>query len=135
MFDWVIYRLLKMTLRKCKYRNCYNAQLFVFLLKSVIQKQSLRAALSKGVLKIFAKFTGKYLCQSLGFIKREALARCCFPLNFPKFLRTVFLQNTSDGCFQLLLWKNNCSSQHSIWSIFWLKGFKVGRRVHTLSVK
>ena len=55
----------------------------------------------KGVLKNFAKFTGKHLCQSLFFNKvsglrpetllKERLSRRCFPMNFAKFLRTPFL--------------------------------------------
>ena len=59
----------------------------------------------KGVLKNFAKFTGKHLCQSLFFnkvaglrpvtlLKRRPWHRC-FPVNFAKFLRIPFLQNTS----------------------------------------
>ena len=50
----------------------------------------------KGVLKKFAKFTGKHLCQSLLFnnpatlLKKRLLHRC-FPVNFTKFLRTPFL--------------------------------------------
>ena len=47
----------------------------------------------KGVLRNFAKVTGKNLCQSL-FIKKR-LWHSCFPVNFAKFLRTPFLQNTS----------------------------------------
>ena len=47
----------------------------------------------KGVLRNFAKFKGKYLCQSLFFIKRPW--HSCFPVNFEKFLRTPLLQNTS----------------------------------------
>ena len=63
----------------------------------------------KGVLKNFAKFTGKQLRHSLFFNKvaglrpatllRKRLWHSCFPLNFAKFLRTPFLQNTSGGCF------------------------------------
>ena len=44
---------------------------------------------NKGVLRNFAKFTGKHLCQSL-FIKKETLAQC-FHVNFAKYLRTSFL--------------------------------------------
>ena len=56
-------------------------------------------------LKNFTKFTGKYLCQSLFFDKvaglrpatllKKRLWHRCFPVNFVKFLRTSFLQNTS----------------------------------------
>ena len=47
--------------------------------------------LGKGVLRNFAKFRGKYLCQSL----KKRLWYKCFPVNFAKFLRTYFSQNTS----------------------------------------
>ena len=53
----------------------------------------------KDVLRNFAKFTGKHLCQSLffnkvasgafNFIKKETLAQV-FTVNFSKFLRTYF---------------------------------------------
>ena len=58
-----------------------------------------------GVLKNFTKFTGKHLCQSLFLNKvaglrpatllKKRLWHRCFPVNFAKFLRTPFLQNTS----------------------------------------
>ena len=61
--------------------------------------------MKKGILKNFAKFTGKRLCQSLFLNKVEGLSPStlskkwlwhrCFPVNFAKFLRTPFLQNTS----------------------------------------
>ena len=63
-----------------------------------------RCSVRKGV-RNFAKFTGKHLCQSLFFNKAEGLRpgtllkkrlwHWCFPENFAKFLRTLFLQNTS----------------------------------------
>ena len=59
----------------------------------------------KGFLKYFAKFAGKHLCQSLFFNKvaglrpaallKKRLLHRCFPVNFGKFLRAPFLQNTS----------------------------------------
>ena len=59
----------------------------------------------KDVLRNFAKFTGKHLFQSLYFNKVPGLRPAtslkkrvwhrCFPVNFAKFLRTPFLQNTS----------------------------------------
>ena len=65
-----------------------------------------------GVLKNFTKFTGKHLCQRLVFNKvaglrpatllRERLWHSCFPVNFMKFLRTLFLQGISGDCFFLL---------------------------------
>ena len=45
----------------------------------------------KGVLRNFAKFTGKHLCQSLFFNKVTGLGHRCFSVNFAKFLRTPFL--------------------------------------------
>ena len=54
----------------------------------------------KGLLKKFAKCTGKHQCQSLYFNKfaglrpatllKKSLWQRCFPLNFVKFLRTPF---------------------------------------------
>ena len=61
----------------------------------------------RGAIRNFAKFTWKYLCQSLFLIKLQALGlrpatllkkrhwRKCFPVNFAKFLTTPFLQSTS----------------------------------------
>ena len=61
--------------------------------------------MKKGVLRNFAKFTRKHLCQSLFFNKvaglrpanllKKRLWRRYFPVNFSKFLGTPFLQNTS----------------------------------------
>ena len=55
----------------------------------------------KVVLRNFAKFTGKHLCQLLFFNKvvgmrpatllKKRLWHSCFPVNFTKFLRTPFL--------------------------------------------
>ena len=44
----------------------------------------------KGVLRNIAKFTGRHLCQSPLFDKKETLVQV-FPVNFVKFLRTPFL--------------------------------------------
>ena len=69
---------------------------------------------SRPVLRNFAKFIGKHLCQSLIFNKVAGLRPAtllkgrlwhrCFPMNFVKFLRTPFLQNNSGGCFYFLKW-------------------------------
>ena len=73
------------------------------------QKQSSGGILKKDVLRNFAKFTGKHLRQSLSFNKvaglrpatllKKRLRHRCFPVDFPKFLRTPSLQNTPGGCF------------------------------------
>ena len=64
-----------------------------------------RSSLRIGVLRNFAKFTGKPLCQSLFLNKvagvrpatllKKRLRQRCFPVNFAKLIRTSFLQNTS----------------------------------------
>ena len=65
-----------------------------------------RCSLKNGVLRNFAKFTGKHLRQSLLFNKvaglrpatllKKRICHRCFPVNFTKFLRTPFLQTTSE---------------------------------------
>ena len=55
----------------------------------VLQKQPPKVFCKKGVLRNFAKFTGKHLCQSLFFNKVAGLIR-----SFKKLL-----QNTSGGLF------------------------------------
>ena len=64
-----------------------------------------RCSVRKGVFKIFAKFTRKYLCQNLFFNKVSGLRPVTllkkrlwynfFTVKFAKFLRAPFLQNTS----------------------------------------
>ena len=59
----------------------------------------------KGVLRNFAKFTGKHLCQGLFFNKvaglrpatllKKRLWHRCFSVNFAKFLRAPFLKGTA----------------------------------------
>ena len=73
----------------------------------IIKNRSSRPKMSckKGVLKSFAKFTGKHLYQSLFFNKvvglrfatllKKRFWHRCFLVNFAKFLRTPFLYNTS----------------------------------------
>ena len=61
--------------------------------------------MKKGAFRNFIKFTGKHSCQGLFFNKvvglspatslKDRLWHRCFPVNFAKFLRTLFLQNTS----------------------------------------
>ena len=56
----------------------------------------------KDILRNFAKFTGKHLCQRFFFNKvvgfrlatllKNSLWHRCFPVNFVKFLRTPFLK-------------------------------------------
>ena len=71
------------------------------VLEAITQRRSVR----KGVPRNFEKLTGKHLCQSLFFNKvvclrpatllKKRLWHMCLPVNFAKFLRTTFWQNTS----------------------------------------
>ena len=55
----------------------------------------------KGILRIFAKITGKHLCQSLlinkvvalrpATLSKKRLLHRCFPVNFAKLLGTPFV--------------------------------------------
>ena len=65
-------------------KGCSNIRFLLMMLRSSHQGCSVK----KGVFRNFSKFTGKHMCQT------------CFLVNFEKFLRTPFLQNTSG---QLLL--------------------------------
>ena len=69
------------------------------------QKQHQRCYIKKGTRRNFAKFSGKHLCQGLFLNKiadlrpatllKKRLWRRRFSLNFVKFLRAPFSQNTS----------------------------------------
>ena len=71
----------------------------------------------KGVLKNFAKFTTKHLCQSLFFNKVAGLRPAtllkttpwhrCFPVNFEKFLRTSFYETALSNCFWSKVYYNH----------------------------
>ena len=74
---------------------------FAFLMNAMYISSRPEVFSEKGVLRKFAKFTGKHLCQSLFFNKvaglrpatllKKRLWHRCFPMNFAKFLRTAFL--------------------------------------------
>ena len=78
------------------------SHLYIFQNRSSHQ----RCSIKKGVLRNFAKFTGKHLCQSL-FLNKVAgltlltkrLWHRCFPENFVKFPSTLSLQSTSGRLF------------------------------------
>ena len=89
------------------------------LVSSFFRSSHRRCSVRKGVLRNFAKFTGKHLCQRLFFNKvaglrpvtllKKSLWHRCFPVNFAKFLRTPFLQNTS-GRLLLFLFRESKST-------------------------
>ena len=78
---------------------------FFLLSKFNLKNSHQRYSVKKGVLRNFAKLKGKRLSQSLFFNKvadlwsatllKKRLWRRYFPMNFAKFLREPFLQNTS----------------------------------------
>ena len=61
-------------------------------------KQPPEVVCKESVLRNFAKFIGKHLCQSLFFNKVAGPKRLwhrCFPVNYAKFSRTPFPQSSS----------------------------------------
>ena len=77
--------------------HCDSVTFFFKDQKYFTRSSHQRCSVKKGVFKSFAKFAGKHLCQSLLFNKvagHRSVFRC-FPVNFAKFKRTSFLQNTS----------------------------------------
>ena len=92
----------------------------IYINTAWVSQPNLRSALPEvfckiGGLENFAKFTGKYLCQSLfcnkvaglslrpATLLKKRLWHTCFPVNFAKLLRTFFLWNTSGWYFWNLL--------------------------------
>ena len=81
--------------------NIWSANLADMQLISKLRSSHRRFSVRKVVLRNFAKLTRKHLCQGL-FSKNVAglrpvtllkkrLLRRCFPMNFAKFLTTIFL--------------------------------------------
>ena len=64
-----------------------------------MQKQSFADVLQNRCSQKFRKFYYNYPATLL----KKTVWHRCFRVNFAKFLRTPFLQNTSDDCFYLLL--------------------------------
>ena len=79
-------------------------EMFIYCLL-VYTEAATRDVLKKSLLKNFAKFTGKHLCQN-PFLNKFAVLRpatllkkrlwhSCFPVHFAKFLRTPIWQDSS----------------------------------------
>ena len=84
---------------------------YLFLLLvgiSMIRSSHGRCSVLRGVLKIFTKFTGKHLCQSLFFKKacnfiKKGLWHRCFPVNLAKFLRIpIFIEHLRDCLYMMM---------------------------------
>ena len=116
----------RLLLKKRLWQKCFPVH-FANLLRTPRSSHK-RCSLKKGVLRNFKKFTGKYLCQSLFFnkaaglrpqavhVNKKRLWHRCFSVNFAKFLRTPFLQNTSE---RLLLLINRLSFPGTYFCVFW----------------
>ena len=88
----MIYRYLILFLFPAKFESSNNSQ--------GVRSSLPKLFCEKGVLKNFAKFTGKHVCQSLFFnevadlrpatLLKKRLWRRFFPVNFAKFFRTPF---------------------------------------------
>ena len=94
-----------------------------------IRSSHKRYFIEKDVLKNIAKLIGRRLCKSLLFNKVAGLRHAtllnkrlwhkCFPVNLAKFLKTIFLQNTtSGGCFCQILVVYHCNDTNSKTSNF-----------------
>ena len=90
--------------------HVFHYSFFFYIL--LFQKQLPEVFYKKLVLKQFSKFTGKHLHGSFFFNKLADLrpaallkrdSNTCFPVNFVKFLRTLFTQNTHDDWFYVFL--------------------------------
>ena len=70
-------------------RYSFHVWARLVFIETVVQRCPVR----KCVLRSFAKFTGKHLCQSLrpATLLKKRLWHKCFPVNFATFLRTYFL--------------------------------------------
>ena len=71
--------------------------------RTAFYRSSLQScSIKKGVLRNFAKFTGKHLCFQTNFIKKESLAEV-FSCEFCEISKNTFLQNTSGRLLPFLL--------------------------------
>ena len=87
------------------------------VMKTFVRRNRPEILSKKRVLRNFAKFTGKRLCQSLFFkescrtqpatLLKKRFSNSCFPVNFAKFLRTPFL--TEHLLWLLLFLKSLCA--------------------------
>ena len=104
LFMFFLYRLIAFKEYHLNYVFTITIILYVYVFcNQVIQiEQSPEVFYKNGVLKHFAKHTGKHLCQSLLFnkvarpatlLKKRPWHRC-FPVNFVKCSRTSFLPDT-----------------------------------------
>ena len=85
---------------------------FAITIQMTTRSSHQRCSVRKGVLRNFAKFTGKHLCQVLFYNKvagpepatllKKRLWHRCFRMNFAKFLRTPFHRTLLNNCFSTM---------------------------------
>ena len=107
--------LVRISLERLSFNKCTGS---LTILRKKPRNNRPELYCNKSALINFTQFTGKHLCQSLIFNKFSELSPAtllkktlwygCFPVNFAKFSKTPFLQNTSD-----CIWKP--SQQFSIY--------------------
>ena len=95
-----------------------NIKKYLINIQRCIRSRRPKVFCKKGVLRNFAKLTGKYLCHSLFFNKvaglrsttllKKRLWRRCFAVNFAKFLRTPFF--TEHLQWLLLVYSGSCQT-------------------------
>ena len=76
-----------------KHTNCRVHTIYLYVINLVTSMERIsqqRCSIKRCVLKNFAKFIGKHLCQGLFLNKIDR----SFPANFAKFLRTPFIYRT-----------------------------------------
>ena len=114
--DFVKAQLNDSTKMFCNLKTSHETAIMIEVFRG-LQKQPLEVFYKKGVLRNFAKFTGKHLENTRKTGKqpntrktalrpatlfKKSLWHRCFSVNFAKFLRTPFLQNTSGRRFLVL---------------------------------
>ena len=77
--------VINLVVKKNQYQAFFQDQIQIRLLE-LCKSSHRRCSIEKVILKNFAKFTGIHRC---------------FPVNFAKFLRTIFYRTHLDDCFRL----------------------------------
>ena len=89
--------IIKLTIQQSQIIS--SITLYVGIYHSILRCSHRNCSARKVVPRNLEKFSGKHLCQSLffniGLRPATLLKKRCFPVNFAKFQRTPFLQNSS----------------------------------------
>ena len=92
-----------LVLNNCFKILIYNKK-FLIIMQCTFRSSRPEVFCKKGVLRNFAKFIGKHLCQSLLFNKVKRLWHRCFTVNFANFVRTLFLTEHFWWLFLYFCW-------------------------------